>query len=195
MKQIVLIRSGSAKINKHGLDGEEVILRFSVTGDVLGALGLFSCGRNCTTVQVFRPCQALVWDAPVFRALVEHSQVLHQNLVRILARDLLELEDRFREIATEKVGPRVARQVVRLIGQIGRPVDGEVEIGISREELAQMTGTTLFTISRLFSAWETQGIVKPRREAVRVCDVASLRALFEQSQPCAAVTEYRAAAR
>ena len=62
--------------------------------------------------------------------------------------------------------------------KIGRPVDGAVEIGLSREELAQMTGTTLFTVSRLLSAWEARGMVKPRREAVTICNVKSLRAMF-----------------
>jgi hypothetical protein len=63
------------------------------------------------------------------------------------------------------------------MAQIGQPVDGAVEIGLSREELAQMTGTTLFTVSRLLSAWEARGMVRPRREAVTIFDVQSLRAI------------------
>jgi CRP-like cAMP-binding protein len=55
-----------------------------------------------------------------------------------------------------------------------------VEIGLSREELAQLTGTTLFTVSRLLSQWEKQGIVSSRREAVVVCDVQALAALSEE---------------
>jgi CRP-like cAMP-binding protein len=68
---------------------------------------------------------------------------------------------------------------VRLLERIGRPVDGTIEIALSREELAQMTGTTLFTVSRLLSAWEARGIVRPRREAVTVYDVESLRAISD----------------
>jgi CRP-like cAMP-binding protein len=101
-------------------------------------------------------------------------------MVRILGDDLLELEARFREVATERVGPRVARQLVRLLEQIGRQAsNGEMEVCLSREDLAQMTGTTLFTVSRLLSAWEARGMVKPRREAVGICDVQSLRAITE----------------
>ena len=70
---------------------------------------------------------------------------------------------------------------MRLLEQIGQPVDGAIEIALSREELAQMTGTTLFTVSRLFSAWEALGVVRPRREAVAVYDVDSLRAIAEES--------------
>ena len=104
VRQVLLLASGFAKINKLGMSGTEVILRFSVPGDVLGAVGLFSTGRHCTTAQAFRLCRALVWDAPAFKALVERFPVLHQNMARILGGDLLELEERFREVATERVG-------------------------------------------------------------------------------------------
>ncbi len=177
--QVLLLTSGFVKINKFGLGGAEVILRLAVPGDVLGALGLFSTGTHCTSAQAFRPCRALIWDADAFQAMVQRFPILHLNTARIITGYLLELEQRFREVATEKVGMRVARQVVRLSEQIGRKVQGEVEIGLSREELAQMTGTTLFTVSRLFSAWEARGLVRPRREAVIVRDVQSLRAISE----------------
>jgi CRP-like cAMP-binding protein len=178
--QVLVLTTGFAKITQLGLSGAEVLLRFSVPGDVLGAAELFSNGRHCTTAQAFRLCQALVWDAHAFRAVVEHFPVLHQNMVRILGRRLLELEERFREVATERVGSRVARQLMRLLETIGRPVNGEVEIVLSREELAQMTGTTLFTVSRLLSAWEVRGLVRPRREAMTICDVPSLRAICDE---------------
>jgi CRP-like cAMP-binding protein len=177
VRQVLLLTAGLVKLNKLGLSGTEVILRLGVPGDVLGALALFSAGNHCTTAQAFRQCRALVWDSSSFQASVERHPVLNQNMARILGGHLLELEERFREVATERVGPRVARQVLRLMEQIGRPIDGAVEIGLSREELAQMTGTTLFTVSRLLSAWEARGMVRPRREAVAICDVQSLRAI------------------
>jgi CRP-like cAMP-binding protein len=124
--------------------------------------------------------QALVWDARVFKDLVKRFPVLHQKLVAMLDEHLRELEDRLRDLATERVGPRVALQLLRLVKTIGRPVHTGVDVGLSREELAQMTGTTLFTVSRLLSAWEARGIVRPRREAVAICDVPSLRAISEE---------------
>ena len=177
VRRVLLLTSGLAKISKLGTSGTEVILRFGVLGDALGASDLFSSGRHCASAQAFRPCRALVWDALAFRALVERYPPLYQNMARILIGDLLELQERFREVATEKVGPRVARQLLRLEQQIGRRVNGAIEIGLSREELAQMTGTTLFTVSRLFSAWEALGMVRPGRESVSICDVESLRAI------------------
>jgi CRP-like cAMP-binding protein len=54
-----------------------------------------------------------------------------------------------------------------------------MEVCLSREDLAQMTGTTLFTVSRLLSGWEARGMVRSRREAVAIRDVQSLREITE----------------
>jgi CRP-like cAMP-binding protein len=58
--------------------------------------------------------------------------------------------------------------------QVGKPAMGGVEVSLSREELAQTTGTTLFTISRILSKWGEEGFVLPRREAVIVLDAKRL---------------------
>jgi CRP-like cAMP-binding protein len=179
---ILLLISGLVKISKIGRSGTEVIIRFGAPGDVLGSLCLFSTGRHLTMAQAFRPCRALAWDTRDFKALVERFPVLQHNMVRILGGDLLELEERFREVATQRVAPRVARQLLRLGEQIGQPLagNGEVEVGLSREDLAQMTGTTLFSVSRLLSAWEACGWVAPHRAGVTIRDVQALRAISDE---------------
>lgn len=179
VRQVLLLTSGIVKITQLGPGGTEAILRLGVPGDILDTASLFSAGRHCATAQAFRTCKALVWEAPTFKTVVERFPVLYQNMVQVLGDHLLELEERFREVATERVAPRVARQLVRLQEKIGRSVNGVVEIGLSRHELAQMTGTTLFTVSRLLSAWEARGMVSARRESVTICDIESLRAISE----------------
>jgi CRP-like cAMP-binding protein len=64
--------------------------------------------------------------------------------------------------------------LVRLVNQVGKRIDRHVEVALSRRDLAQLTGTTLFTVSRLLCQWETEGIVSARREAVLVHDVEAL---------------------
>ena len=178
--RVLLLTKGSVKTTKVGRTGSEVIIRLALPGDFLGTEGLLWCGKHCTTAEVFRGCQALVWEGRVFKDLLNRYSILHQNMVAILDEHLRELEERFREVATDRVGARVALQLLRLVKTIGRPVKEGVEVGLSREELAQMTGTTLFTVSRLISAWEERGVVKPSREAVSICDVPSLCAISEE---------------
>jgi CRP-like cAMP-binding protein len=75
--------------------------------------------------------------------------VLQRNALRIVSERLRNLEQRYRELATERVGQRLARAILRLVGQIGRPSEGRVLVSLTRDESAQPTGTTQFTVSRL----------------------------------------------
>ena len=181
VEQVLLLVTGSVKITQQGPKGGEVILRLSAPGDVLDAVGLFSTGRHCTTAQAISGCRMLVWDAGIFKDLLECLPVLHRNMTRSICGHFQQLTERFREMATERVALRVARQLIRLQEQVGSPREAEVEIRLSREGLAQMTGTTLFTISRLLSAWEAHGLVTCRRESVLISDVPALRRIIEES--------------
>jgi len=57
---------------------------------------------------------------------------------------------------------------------VGKRSNGQVELAIFQQDLAQLTGTTLFTVNRLLHEWEAQGIVKQKRQAVQVLDLPAL---------------------
>jgi CRP-like cAMP-binding protein len=115
-------------------------------------------------------CRTLVWEYGRLQSiLVEYPQI-RKNVRQILSSRLNELEERFREVATARVAKRVALTLMRLLKQVGRMTEGGIEVSLSREELAQMTGTTLFTVSRVLSKWKEAGFVEPRREAVVILD-------------------------
>ena len=88
--------------------------------------------------------------------------------MRLLAQHFTDLQDRYRELATERVERRVARALLRLVRQAGKRTEEGVHIDIplSRQDLAEMTGTTLYTVSRILSEWEQKGLVNSGRERV-----------------------------
>ena len=178
VRRVVLLTSGSAKIVQLGQSGAEVILAVRGPGEVVGTVGLRPQDRHCSTAQALGSATALVWDAAVFETLSQRSGQLRRNITTILCQQLHELEERYREISTEKVSVRLSHQLIRLLNQLGR-VNGGGEIRLSREELAQLTGTTLFTVSRLLSEWNQRGIVSTRREAVSVNNFQALAELGE----------------
>jgi CRP/FNR family transcriptional regulator, nitrogen oxide reductase regulator len=179
VRRVVLLISGSAKVVQLGHSGAEVILGVRGPGEVVGTVGLRPQDRYSSTAQALAPSTALVWDAAAFETFSQRSMALRRNITHVLCRQLHELEERYREISTERVSVRLSHQLVRLLNQLGRRVNGRVEIRLSREELAQLTGTTLFTVSRLLSDWNQRGIVSTRRQAVSVHDFQALTELGE----------------
>ncbi|HET7291504.1 MAG TPA: Crp/Fnr family transcriptional regulator [Vicinamibacteria bacterium] len=178
--EIGVLGTGRVKLTQLSASGEEIILRLVGAGELLGGLGVPRGGASTTTAQAMEASHALLWERRGFEEVMERIPALHRNALRIMAERLRSLEDRYREVATERVPQRLAHALLRLIGQIGRPDSGGVLVALSREELAQMTGTTLFSVSRLLSQWESQGMVRARREAVIVDDTRALIAVAER---------------
>jgi CRP/FNR family transcriptional regulator, nitrogen oxide reductase regulator len=174
VRQILVLVTGCTKITQIGQRGTEVILRLNGPGEVVGVFGSRSADNHRSTARSLQSSTALVWEASDFEGLMERFPILRRNTVRILGERLLELEERFREVCTERVAPRLSSQIIRLLDQVGRRVDGAVEISLSREELAQLTGTTLFTVSRVLSGWEQQGILVTGRKVVSIRNLQAL---------------------
>jgi CRP-like cAMP-binding protein len=93
------------------------------------------------------------------------------NIMREIATHMTEALSRVRELTTERVGQRLARTLVRLAELCGRrTADGiQIEYAVTRQELAELTGTTLYTVSRTLSQWEDGGLLSSsgRRLVVR----------------------------
>lgn len=162
-RHVILILSGCVKMTQIGSDGSEVILWLRGSRDVLGIFGRPASALNSCSARAIQPSRALIWEWTRLNQSSSGPQIRH-NIGHIVAERLEELEERFREVATENVERRVARAIGRIASNVGRTTDEGVEISLSREELAQLTGTTLFSVSRLMSKWAELGIVRPRRE-------------------------------
>ena len=89
------------------------------------------------------------------------------NAIGVIGGRLEELQARLQEVATQRVERRIASTLLRLANQSGRRTEAGVEIPfpISRQDLAEMTTTTLHTVSRTLSAWDAEGIVESRRSS------------------------------
>jgi CRP-like cAMP-binding protein len=167
---LLLIRTGTVKITQISSNGNEVILWMYGRGNVLGVLSEPTAGCHANSARAMEPTTALMWDCATLQNLMETCPRIRQNLSQVLMSRLHELEERFREVATEKVPRRLALALIRLSKHVGKNVHEGVEVSLSREELAQMTGTTLFTISRILSQWSRENFVSSRRESVLLRD-------------------------
>ena len=182
VRYMVLIQSGSVKSTQISPNGNEVILWMNGSGDVVGVQSdLAACHHTCSA-RAIEQCTALIWEYARLQVLLAKYPQIRNNISQPLSNRLNELEERFREVATEKVSKRVALALVRLMKHVGKQSPGGIEISLSREDLAQMTGTTLFTVSRLLSKWGEEGVVLPRREAVVIRDPQRLMRMGEEDE-------------
>ncbi len=174
VRNLVLLQTGSVKLTQLSPNGSEVILWMNGSGDAVGVPAETPTVSHTCSARAMEQCRALTWEYARLQQLLNDYPQIRNNINKILSARLNELEERFREVATERVAKRLSLALLRLLKQVGKQCQGGIEISLSREELAQMTGTTLFTISRILSRWSEEGFVLPRREAVLVRDAQRL---------------------
>ena len=143
--------------------------------------------------EVLAPCDyAVLWNpAPaLLEQLSPQSQLKAVFLMGAGVDALLKLGDALPPVPIVRLGDAgmgvqmaeyVAHAVLRLIDQAGRKEGNGIRIDfpISRQDIAEMTGTTLHTVSRILSAWEAKGLVEGGRQKLLVRDAAGLATLAE----------------
>lgn len=166
-----ILLEGRARLSQLTLEGQQVIVRILGPSEAMGIVVALSNTTYPLSADAITDCLALSWDSEATFQLMQQHPQLALNGMRIIANQFVELQNRYRELATERVERRVARTLLRLVRQVGKrvPEGVLVDMPLSRQDLAEMSGTTLYTVSRILSNWEQSGLVSTGRERVILC--------------------------
>lgn len=178
-----VLLTGRVKIAQVTAEGHQVVIRYVAPGQVFGAVPLFTrTGYPASATGVIDSVAAR-WDREVAHRLLDRHPRILMNALTIVGTRLQELQDRYRELATERVEQRVARALLRLFGgDAGGTPASKGSFPISRQDIAEMTGTTLHTVSRILSGWEHRGLVGGGRMRVVIRDPDGLLAIADDLQ-------------
>lgn len=165
---LYVLGKGNVKLSQVTTDGQQVILRVAGPGEAFGIIAVLAQAEYPVTAEAVEDCTATAWRRSQLDGLIKKMPVLAINTVQMMAAQVKDYQNKLREMATERVERRIARTLLRLAKQTGRKTSEGVVIDmtLTRQDLAEMTGTTLYTVSRVLSQWETQGLVKSKRERV-----------------------------
>ncbi len=179
---LYIMLSGRAKLCQIAPDGQQVNLRTLNPGQLFGAVGAIDpLATYPACAQAIEDSAAIAIRSDQFRKLLEEHPHLSFGLMKLMTGYIAEMQNRYREMATEKVEQRIAHVLLRLAGQLGVRVEEGVliELAFSRQDLAEMAGTTLFTVSRVLSAWEKQGLISTGRERVMLTNPHGIMRIAE----------------
>jgi CRP-like cAMP-binding protein len=100
--------------------------------------------------------------------MMESRPYLSAGFMQLMTSYIQEMQARFRELATERVQQRIARSLLRLASQSGQKGADGIELALSRQDFAEISGTTLYTVSRVLTDWDRQGLIIAGREHIRI---------------------------
>jgi CRP-like cAMP-binding protein len=180
-RRFCVLVTGKVKLTQLTEDGQQIILRYVSPGEAFAVIAVLSKIPYPVTATAVNQVSLLSWEDQKMLELMHQYPQLAINSLSILATRIQEIQDRFREIATERVERRIARALLRLASQTGRKLEHGIliDISLTRQDLAEMTGTTLYTVSRTLSQWEKDGLVSSQREQVTILSPHKLVVLAE----------------
>ena len=182
-KAFYVLLNGRLKVMKLTPDGQQVVIRFVVPGDIYGIAKALNREDYPATATALVDSVTLAWDMAVWDEFMDRHPAFARNVMRMLGRRIEEAHTKLKEMATQDVEHRVAHAVLRLVSQSGRNVEGGVlvDFPVTRQEIAEVSGTTMHSVSRVLSAWENAGLVVVGRQKVIVCDLERLSRIAEET--------------
>ncbi len=187
--RIYLAVRGRVKLLHLNPEGQQTLLRIIEPGTLFGGIALTPAEHYPVTAQAADDGEAVFWPKKLMMQFVLETPQLALNAIQMMAVHVQDFQERLVQMATERVERRLARALLRLAAQAGRKTTEGVliDLQLSRQDLAEMTGTTLFTVSRTLRRWEELGLVKCGRERVVICYphglVSIAEDLPEQNRP------------
>lgn len=178
---LYIITSGHVKLTQVNENGDQIIVNYFGAGQGLGIIVALSGLPYPLSAEAIEVCEAVAWHRDTMKQLMLHSPRLAFNGLEMVAGRFVRLQESFSDLATKQVEQRVARTLLRLARQFGRRIEQGVliDIQLSRQSLAEMTGTNLYNVSRILSKWERGGLVSCQREAVTLCKAHELVVIGE----------------
>ncbi len=170
VERFFLLLDGHIRVIRTTPGGDQIIALHIAPGQLFGIGAALGRTTYPATAMTADECLALAWPNRMWAPFTESYAGFATETYKVVGERVGEMNNRIVELATQAVEQRVACAILRLITQTGRKVEGGIEIGlpITRQNISDMTGTTLHTVSRLLSGWERDGIVLSERRKITV---------------------------
>jgi CRP-like cAMP-binding protein len=175
--------TGRIRISQSGEDGAQLLVRFIGPGEMFGTVALFTDRAYPAEAVAMVDSTEISWTETALLDLIDRHPRIALNIVGIVGARLREVQERLRELSTQRVESRIAHTLLRLAEQAGQADrDGtKIDFPLTRKDLAAMCGATLHTASRILRAWEKAALISTSRQRITIRKPSALRRIAEET--------------
>ncbi len=179
------VLSGRIRITQSGEEGGQLIVRFVGPSEMFGTVALFTDRRYPATAVTVIETVEISWTEPDLLALIHRYPQIALNLVQTVGARLREVQERLREVATQRVERRIAHALLRLASRASssRAESAEIAFPLTRQDVAELCGATLYTASRVLKGWEREGYIATRRSRLAILNLQAIRHIAGEAFP------------
>ena len=181
-ESLYLVAMGKVKLVRNTETGREVLLDILRGGEYFGNLPVL--GRRTYTETSIAQTDGCILQISSgdFETILSRYPDVTRKVLEAVSRRLEQSQDLIKQLSTYTVEQRVASVLLRLGGKLGekRGQDLLIQLPLSRQDLAAMTGSTTETVSRVMSRFSEDGLVKSGRKWVTLTDTVRLEDLIKK---------------
>jgi CRP/FNR family transcriptional regulator len=177
VKGIYFVYSGRVKVHKKWNGDKELILRFADHGAIVGHRGLGGDLVYPVSATALEPTTVCFIELDFFMTSLKVNHELTLNLLNFFAEELKESEKRMRNMAHMSVKGRLAYALLLLKKKFGTNNDGNLDIILSRQDLASYVGATYETVFRTLGELSNENIISLSGKEIKLLDETTLVSL------------------
>ena len=178
---IYFVFSGIVKVHKKWGDDKELILRFAKKGDIFGHRGLGNTTLYPMSATAIDNVTACFIDLDFFVSSLTVNHTYALQLMMFFADELQESEKNMRNLVHMSVKGRVASALIRLKDKFGMTEAGNINMNISRQDIASFAGTTYETVFRVMNEFSENNLLESNRKNITIKNLKGLMMLTEDS--------------
>ncbi len=181
-EHLYLVAMGRVKLVRNTTYEHEVLLDILHGGEYFGSLKVLGTDAYNETAISQADCCILEISSEDFEGILKRHPDVTLRVLSAVGRRLEESRQQIAQLSTLTVEQRVAAALLRLAGKVGEARDQGVliQLPLSRQDLAAMTGSTTETVSRVMSRLAEDGLVRSGRKWVAVMHQKGLEDLVEK---------------
>ncbi len=167
---IYVASHGKVKMVKFSQEGKEVILEIKMPGELFCCAAVLGKRPYPDSAQAMEPVTVIRISRKNLIKILDEYPMLHLEIARYANEKVSDAQEMLRSIALERVDQRIAAMLVKLAEKTGIPDAGYVKIDLplTRQEIADMVGTTSETCIRAMSKFQKEGIVKSSDKRISI---------------------------
>lgn len=171
------IKEGKVKVFKMGSSGKEQIIRFAKSGDALGYRALMVGDTYNASASALEDSHVCFIRKEAIFELVKSNTNFSLTLLRLLSRDLEDVETKMVKLAQKPVADRLAEALLILKETYGTDKSGNINISLSREDFASIVGTATETVIRLLADFKKENLIETKGKKIKILNLEKLEKL------------------
>jgi CRP-like cAMP-binding protein len=181
--RLYVVAVGKVKLLQHTLSGQDVLLDILTPGEFFGSLSVLGDETYPETALAQTMSCILAIAASDFQAILRRYPSVTVTALETVARRLKAAHEMIRQLSAHSVEHRIAAALLKLAEKLGEPQSEGllIQMPLSRQDLAELTGTTVESASRVMSQFQKEGLIHTGRQWVAIADKLGLAAIVAET--------------